>query len=282
MQTMDASLMTELRALRARAYGRHVGAPLEPNESERLAELERALRAESGATAAPEAPGRPPVPAMPAALAAVGAPVAAPVDRATRAEAVANAEQAVTDAAEPAPRRMPRRVPVGWMVAWAASLLIVALAVGGTVFGLASIRPVSPATGAVQITTLDTPGDPSLVSGWIGDDVDGVVAYEYAGLVVARLPSSTFGALPGAECFLVGTADGFSEQDGDQVYSGISYYGCSAGAFPATVQFVVDDQVPDALREQFPDGTGLQFVLRDGAIGVFVSPASSPSPAPTA
>lgn len=192
-----------------------------------------------------------------------------------------DAEGASATAAVPAtPRRGLRPVRPAWIVLWAASILVVALIVGGTVFGLASIRPVSPVTGAVQVDMLNEPTDPSVLKFWVGDDVDDVVAYEFEGLVVARLPTDMFGQSGGGPCFIVADASGIDEDE--QSFSGRSYFDCGAGGFPATVQFLIEDAAPAALRKRFPAGTALQFILRDEGVGVFVDEAPSPSPDPTA
>lgn len=40
--------------------------------------------------------------------------------------------------------------------------------------------------------------------------------------------------------------------------------GCGGGGFPPTASLVVTPSFPRELREQFPDGTPLQFVVVDG------------------
>jgi hypothetical protein len=47
------------------------------------------------------------------------------------------------------------------------------------------------------------------------------------------------------------------------------YGGCGAGVFPATVEFVVAEGMPDAFVEQFPIGTSVQFVFDGENVGVF-------------
>ncbi|MBN9213206.1 MULTISPECIES: spermidine/putrescine ABC transporter permease [unclassified Microbacterium] len=262
---MDAALMTELQALRARAYGRDATVALDSAESERLHELERTLRGETPATPEPAAmPDRPPVPGMPAALAAAGAP-----------RASAEPDPLPDDPVRPAPRP----IRSGWIIAWAASVLVVAVGVGSLVFALAlaSIRPVSTATGAQQVATLSEPIDPPRwAMDWFGQ-TDPPVVYSYRGLVVMPTPTGVFS--DGEHCIFVAPWNGIDESTG--AINGPIYSACAAGAFPATVQFVIDDSAPDDLRSEFPDGTALQFVLRDDVVGVFVSEAA-PSPNPTA
>lgn len=60
----------------------------------------------------------------------------------------------------------------------------------------------------------------------------------------------------GAPCLLIVPSEGYGS---DGSVTGEVYWGCQAGSFPAT-----------ALRERFPDGTALKFVLDGVRVGVFV------------
>ena len=51
--------------------------------------------------------------------------------------------------------------------------------------------------------------------------------------------------------------------------SGLAYSACRLGAFPATVEMVVDSNAPEELRAAYPD-SALQFVKQGDQIGVFL------------
>ncbi|MFG6444063.1 hypothetical protein ACFXQA_02205 [Microbacterium sp. P07] len=61
-------------------------------------------------------------------------------------------------------------------------------------------------------------------------------------------------------------------EDGASSFRNFYLSGCGAGEFPAVAPFIVNPSAPDALRERFPDGTALQFVLGDDEVVVFSSP----------
>ena len=59
--------------------------------------------------------------------------------------------------------------------------------------------------------------------------------------------------------------------------SGPMHSGCRVGDFPATVQVAVESGMPEELRDRFPPGSALQFVLDGDRIAVF---SDSPEEAP--
>lgn len=259
MTTSTTPDAQELAALRARAYGPRADLDADPAGLARLRELEAAARVAARATepavAAPPSSAEADAPdALEAALALESAPAgtAGPAEPATPAEV----------AVVPRVRQIPR----AWIIAWAASIAAVALIVGGTVFALASIRPVSPQTGAVQVATLDEPvTDDEFLNSWFPATNDGVV-YRFKGLTVGVSASGEFSGRAGEvaeRCLFVGMPGG-----NDQQYS-TGWSGCAAGSFPATVAFVVGPDAPRELREGYPPGTALQFVLDGDRVGVF-------------
>lgn len=265
MQEMTASSPHELAALRARAYGPRADIDADPDALARLRELEEAQRAASREAVrapdvgdAPAAPGSPP-----------GEPTLAELVAATAITPPDGGRAAYT----------PRRVTVTWITAWAASLLLVAVAVGAIVFGLASIRPVSTATGATQIETLDDPVErPEWLDAWMGDRTEYTAVYSFAGMLVAKVPAGIF--TTGTDCIMALRADAYNETD--QSFRGEIHSACRAGVFPASVQFVVDDTFPQEMRDRFGDGTALQFVADGDLIGVFVDESGEPTPSPDA
>ena len=251
----------ELAALRERAYGPGADIHDDPDALARLHELEAEAKpvvADTDTDAAANAHVEP------------------------GASATASAPEAATDASgEPmtAPARAARPIPRAWLIVWAASIALVGVITGAIVFSLASIRPVSPVTGAVQVATLDEPVAPESVD-WLSlwtRSGQKASAFEFFGLVAVHFPE---GVYADQSCLMVGDITNFT-RDGDSIsYEGRTYTGCGAGPFPATVQFVVDDQSPAELRAHYPDGTALSFVLDSDVVGVFMAAPSSPTPRP--
>lgn len=255
----------ELAALRARAYGPRADIDSDPVALARLRELEAAGRASARSDEASPSD---------TAIAGEALNAPAPAEGEPRQEkpsapavAAAPSEKSeVTARAEPAAPRRIRPIPRGWIIAWAASIVAVALIVGGTVFGLASIRPVSTETGAVQVATLDQPVSADDVrDSWFPATNEGVI-YRFEGLIVAA--TGTLWLSPGQassddSCLYVGMDGGTDAQ------YGAVWMGCAAGSFPAAASFVVGVDAPRALRDRFPVGTALQFVLDGDRVGVF-------------
>lgn len=251
----------ELATLRERAYGPGADILDDPDALARLHELEAEAKpvvADTDTDAAANAHAEP------------------------DASATASAPDVATDApVEPttAPRHAARQIPRAWLIAWAASIALVGIITGAIVFSLASIRPVSPVTGAVQVATLDEPVAPESVD-WLSlwtRSGQKASAFEFFGLVAVHFPE---GVYADQSCLMVGDITNFT-RDGDSIsYEGRTYTGCGAGPFPATVQFVVDDQSPAELRAHYPDGTALSFVLDGDVVGVFMAAPSSPTPRP--
>ncbi len=278
MLMMDDETLIELRALRARAYGPDADIDADPAARARLAELESSARA---AASAPEparptptdGPGRHDASATDAAPAPDGAaePAAGP-------EADAGPEP---DAApEPPPVPVRERLARAWRrrpvaIAWTGSLVVVAAVVAAATYGVAAVRPISPATGATQIATLDDgdESDAAWLDGWWGAG-SAATAYDFHGLIVIHSPVGVF--TNGTDCLTVVPAGAVS-QDGTTI-EGQMYYGCAAGAFPAVAQFTISETSPDELQEAFGLGTSLQFVLAPEGVGVFADP---PRPTPS-
>ncbi|MCP2635557.1 hypothetical protein K0817_003135 [Microbacterium sp. HD4P20] len=53
-------------------------------------------------------------------------------------------------------------------------------------------------------------------------------------------------------------------------FNGPVYSGCAIGAFPASVEVGFDSNTPSELRDRFPSGRALQFVLDGDRLGVFL------------
>ena len=260
MLMMDDETLIELRALRARAYGPDADIDADPAARARLAELESSARA---AASAPE-PARPTPTDVPG------------LDNGPEADAGPEPDAAPEPPPVPVRERLSRawrRRPVA--IAWTGSLVVVAAVVAAATYGVAAVRPISPATGATQIATLDDgdESDAAWLDGWWGAG-SAATAYDFHGLIVIHSPVGVF--TNGTDCLTVVPAGAVSE-DGTTI-EGQMYYGCAAGAFPAVAQFTISETSPDELQEAFGLGTSLQFVLAPEGVGVFADP---PRPTPS-
>lgn len=249
---MDDDVRHELRRLRARAYGPDADIADDPTASARLLaleELERRERSAPGTTPAPDV--RP-------------EPVASAVDD----EDVSSADAEDADDETPREHRplvRSRRQLWGWAI----SLAVVTALASATTALTVSFVPVSSSVGAPQVGTLESDPDtetPAIFGQRTGaerafKDFYGVTAFVgFAQVDATDNRSPCVYLLETSEVSLRG-ARGVS---GDFVYGG-----CGAGVFPATVEFVVAEGMPDAFVEQFPIGTSVQFVFDGENVGVF-------------
>ncbi len=260
MPSMDNADRDELAALRLRAYGPDADIDGHPEALARLRRLEAFARveetgegeavADSSETAGGEEPRRQadtrlPVPESPANGSAASAP----------------------------PVWTPPRIGRALLIGWAASIVIVAVAVGALVFGLAAMRPVSTDTGARQVAALQT----RVAGVQAGDGTDvfnhATGVYRYAGLVVAVLDKGVLD--PDELCLLVAPEQSLVGE-GEIWFAS----GCTAGRFRATASVVVGTKSPAELRDGFADGTALQFVWDGTAVGVFAADPPAPENTP--
>lgn len=250
MQGMDDADLRELSLLRTRAYGPDADIERDPDALARLRALEERRR-----TQAPVTPAATPAPAAGAAVETAPEDGGAPPPRPTE-----------------APAAMPPRIGRALAIGWAASIAVVAVVVGALVFGLASLRPVSPVTGARQVASLDEPlTSPPAAMPWFGESEDSS-AYAFSGLVVVAVARDVLDS--SGECLIVTprvpAADG----------SRFGTSGCGAGPFHPTVALLVADDSPEELRAAFPVGTALQFVWDGDAVAVFAADPQGPTAAP--
>ncbi|HKP07781.1 MAG TPA: hypothetical protein VJU58_11070 [Microbacterium sp.] len=268
---MDAATLDELRTLRARAYGPSADIEDDPAALQRLHELE-ARRAQPAATL-PEEPavadaaemtpstaGQPPQPDV---LLSDGG------GEALISEATSEDEDA--PAAGVGRRRKARRRPSSGLVAlWVLSVLGAAALAAGLTFSLTTVSPVSAASGVPQIDTLEPDPFIELPAGWFGAGPSSL-AFEYYGLTLFETPGGYGGV--GTDCFSVVPTEQLPEPGADVnnwSMSGMYYTGCRVGAFPSTVEFILDSAAPQQLRDRFPSGTAVQFVFDGDRIGVFL------------
>lgn len=264
MQGMNPSTDDELAQLRARAYGPNADIGADPVAQARLRSLEERLRSVT-------------LPAHAETARSDGEP-AAPSDPGTAAP-----EERIDAEPEPAPIEpgvsmpfTPARVSRRWLVAWGASILVVAVVVGATVFGLAALPPVSTMNGAPQVATLDEPIE---VPEWLTEGYFGTqnpIVYSYENLLVVLTTGGSFGY--GSECILV---VGESAYSSNGAMNGPIYSACGAGVFPAAASLVIDDFWTEDVREAIPEGTALQFVRDGDVVGVFRDDSgATPTPEP--
>lgn len=286
---MDSALADELRALRARAYGRD--ADLDPAAAARLRELE-AMRVRARADAAdargttgpdPHETNDPDAGARAALLEALesldpGASLALrnvegrADDGATDAGGTTDAADRSAgndpDAAHPASRIRRRHVAL-----WIASLVATAVAASALTWGIAEITPVATSSGAPQIATLEPVGESGAYSQMFAGDEDSPM-FEFFGLSLFSGAGWMGDPESSAVCINALGTEGLPPteaiESGSWGLGGPVYAGCGAGAFPASVTISLDSQVPDQLRAEFPDATAIQFVLDGDRVGVFL------------
>lgn len=250
---MDDDVRHELRRLRARAYGPDADIAGDSAASARLSALEELERRERSS------PPRPtPVPNIPV------EPVASLVDD----DAEGDGEAEVEDDEVPRERRpLVRSRRQVW--AWAISLAVVtALASAATALSV-TFLPVSNSEGAPQVGTLES--DPEMETPAIFGERTGAERafkdfYGVTAFVGFAQVDSTENRSPCV--YLLETAE-VSLRGARGVAGNFVYGGCGAGIFPATVEFVVAEGMPEAFVERFPIGTSVQFVFDGENVGVF-------------
>lgn len=62
--------------------------------------------------------------------------------------------------------------------------------------------------------------------------------------------------------------------------AGFAAGGCGAGPFPATVSLQITSLLPQALRDEFPEDTSLQFVHDDAGVQVYAAQPTTARPNP--
>ena len=287
----------ELRLLRARAYGPDADILDDPEAMRRLRELEEQARLAGEASdpagdgAVGDGPAASGVAAVshvafdPAASGAAASDPAAsalrgPEDavhggvgeaRSTRADD-ADTEASRTqdgvspaDAAQgPAPTPAPARGP-WWLrtrVLWIASVVLAAVVASAVTLAASTLS-----TGRVAVLAVDPDAEPP--DGFFDQAGEGVVFEEFFGLT-AVLAQQVWTRGEVLDCVFVRSAAGDA-----QMATG----GCAGGGFPPTAAMVVTPSFPRELRERFPDGTALQFVVEGSEVHVYAKePVVEPTP----
>jgi hypothetical protein len=250
---MDDRATAELEALRARAYGPGADIQRDPGALQRLEELEQQRRASDEA-----APGD---------VAASGAnPEVEPIESAATSPDSADAAAGEDEASDP-PRAHGRSRWMPW--AWAASLIAVAVVASLWTFTntLVMLAPFPRDVDARQVDVLQTDASAPMPSFFSNPGVTPVGYEEFLGLTPIVTSGGWFGGESTDLCITVMRTEDI-DPTSDSL-NGPLFSGCSAGSFPAVLTVPVTDQFPEELRERFPEGTGLQFVLDGERIGVF-------------
>lgn len=249
MQDMDVELRSELQALRARAYGPDADLDRDPAAVARLQELED-LERQARVEAAVRSPVTPPM-----------APDAAPlvVD-----------DDDVEGGVPTVSRPVVRRARTLWL--WAGSLAAVAAVASAASIAATTFVPVARTAGVAQVDTLrvDPSADDSPVRSMGFDSSEVSVYADFHGLTAYAGTTQVDSSGTRAECLILldtSTLPASGDINASQI--GYRYGGCGAGAFPATIEFVVTPDLPDAFRERFPVGSSLQFVSDGDHVGVF-------------
>jgi len=266
----DPSSDDELRALRARAYGPLADIHDDPVALARLQELESQQRNAAAPVVdepsplalfeeAPDAGTAPP----PAAEAGAPDPVpgyGAPDAPGTPEDGIPSPDMAA-DEPERGARPWWRRT----RVLWAASL------VAAVLFGVGLTLSVQSVT-AGKVATLGVDEDAEWPSSF-GDRPPGGQQFDdFHGMSVLSYPQG-FSGDPSQICLYA-----LSNADGNGT---VGAAGCGSGAFPASAALTVSEQLPRELREAFPVGTALQFVLDGEQVHVYAKAPGVGEPTPT-
>ncbi len=258
MQGMDVELRSELQALRARAYGPDADLDRDPAAVARLQELEDLER-----QARVDAAVRPPVtpPTTPDA-----APLVIDDD-----DAPLVVDDDDVEPGEP-PARRPRVRRTRTLGLWAGSLAAVAAVASAASIAATTFVPVARTAGVAQVDTLrvDPSADDSPVRSMGFDSSEVSVYADFHGLTAYAGTTQVDSSGTRAECLILldtSTLPASGDINASQI--GYRYGGCGAGVFPATIEFVVTPDLPDAFRARFPVGSSLQFVSDGDHVGVF-------------
>lgn len=153
---------------------------------------------------------------------------------------------------------------------WGLSVVAAAALASGITYAATSMAPVSTSSGAPQIATLEPSPLVEVPAGWFGAGPSSR-GFEFYGLTLFESAHGYVGT--GSDCFMAVPTEHLPADDADPnswSMSGPMYSGCRVGAFPATVAVPVDSGMPEELRDRFPPGSALQFVLDGDRMGVFL------------
>lgn len=250
---MDGTDREELRLLRARAWGPNADIADDATARERLRALEDLERSSR-----------------------VGERDASDIERTSRVAV----DPSVTDEADDGasgsepdvePSRRRRSAVLAFLrtrrglraVMWASTLLVVLVLAATTLTLVQRVQaaPLVPsAQQAARLTVVEAFERPEFFGNRGGDEPPLIGFTELAGLqaLVAPDGGGYFSTESAACIYVYQTSD---VRDSATSIAGQVWGGCGAGGFPATAQFVVNDQNSESVRETFTEGTALQFVF---------------------
>ena len=228
----------ELQVLRERAYGPAADIHLDPRALQRLHELE----------------GRGGV--------LVAAPAAQADEKQDEFEPAAAAEPVPVTGEADAPRANARRAPFRmrrstFLIMLALVALIVVSSVALLLVERVQADPLQ--AGASQIARLSEDPTYEIPVAFSSVTAAAAGAPAYQDFYGLRTIINGTGPDTDDQCIFVYPSESADDPDGN--FTGPAYGACAAGAFPAAVAFRVTPGLPEQLRDAFPDGTALQFVL---------------------
>ena len=228
----------ELRALRARAYGPAADIHMDPRALQRLHELE----GRGGVSvAAPAAEANEKQDDFPPPVAAETVPVTGEAD------------------APPANTRRPpfRMRRSTFLVMLGLVALIVVINVALLLVQRVQADPLQARASQIARLSEDPTYEIPAAFSSVPAGAAGAPAYQdFYGL---RTIINGTGPDTDDQCIIVYPSESADDHGGN--LRGPAYGACAAGAFPAAVAFRVAPGLPEQLRDAFPDGTALQFVL---------------------
>ena len=254
MSTPDDPRVEELRALRTRAYGPHADILEDAAALARLRELEAHA---TGAVADPS----------------IQTPTAEPGVQPRTAGASPPADDRHASAASgsdaPSGRATALESPAWWRrrisVLWTAAGVFVGLVLGAGLMLL--VQPTPPQ----QVAALHADPDAEWPNQMFGArPEDGQRYNEFHGLTVVTYDQSN-GDGTSRPCLAVLTTPNGA---------GFAAGGCGAGPFPATVSLQITSLLPRELRDEFPEGTSLQFVHDAAQVQVYAAQPITARPNP--
>lgn len=248
---MSPEAAEELRALRVRAYGPHADIQNDPAALDRLRELELRRKAVSSTvTNDPKTPA---------------------------AQASEQPSSSVIDVVAvpqiPSRASTRSRLPLLWGASVLVAVLVAILATGLTSRAFIGLTEAgSQQADATEVARLSV--DPGVdLPQFLGGA--GAQAFtEFHGLRLVLAPDGYMGEY-NDECLWLAMSADF-ENATDDSYSGQMFTGCGANVFPATVAVKVTSDMPEELRDDFPEGTALQFVLESEGPEVVVFSSARP------
>ncbi|MFE1664537.1 hypothetical protein [Microbacterium sp. P02] len=246
---MSDDEVKELKELRARAYGPRADIAGDSVALRRLTELEQ------------RSPGLPSDLSARSAAAAPFTPSPGQAKTLARHSPQAQQHDGPLQFTPPSAPATGRRVKVVWI-----GLLIACVAASTSLTAFATTAAISPApliAGTEHTASIALDEGFSWPAMYPQNDARGFS--DFLGLTAVASQWDTDGGAR-QECLSIYETENIDPNS--DAYAG-GFFGCGAGAFPAAVTVPVENTLPDPLREAFPEGTTLQFVLNNDTVEVY-------------